>query len=108
MAIGAIGVIVPGLPTTPLVLLASYCYYKSSPRLRDWLHKSFFGKYIKDYEKDKSIPLSKKITIITLMAIMTTLSVSLMIDSLIVKIIVSILGLIGCLVVYFIVPTRKH
>ena len=48
--LGSIGVVVPGLPTTPLVLLASWCFYKSSPRLQIWLMRSFLGKYIQEYK----------------------------------------------------------
>lgn len=107
VVLGTIGIVVPGLPTTPLILLASWCLYKSSPRLQKVLLKSFLGRYIADYEKDKSITVKKKIFIILIMASMVTLSICAFIKPITVKIIVAILGLIGCYVVGFVVKTRK-
>lgn len=39
----------PGLPTTPFLLLASWLFYRSSPRLQQWLLDSRLGKYIRSY-----------------------------------------------------------
>ena len=68
--LGAIGVFVPVLPTTPFVLLAGGCFSISSPRLSAWLKKSkFFGSYIENYENNTGIPKEIKIkAIITLWA----------------------------------------
>ena len=43
--LGIIGIFVPGLPTTPFILLSSWLFYKSSKRLHDRLHRSPLGKY---------------------------------------------------------------
>ncbi|MDK9711523.1 YbaN family protein [Acidaminobacter sp.] len=50
LILGIIGVVLPVLPTTPFLLLASYCYMRSSKRLYDWLmnHK-ILGPYLYDY-----------------------------------------------------------
>ncbi|SFM38428.1 hypothetical protein SAMN04487943_11621 [Gracilibacillus orientalis] len=59
---GLIGIIVPILPTTPLVLLAGFCYGKSSPRLYNWLvTNKYFGHYIADYNSGKGVPIRIKI-----------------------------------------------
>ncbi|KPU42887.1 inner membrane protein YbaN [Oxobacter pfennigii] len=65
LALGVAGIIIPLLPTTPLLLLASYCYLRSSKRLYNWLinHK-VFGKYILYYLTYKAIPKKTKITAI--------------------------------------------
>lgn len=106
--LGSIGVVVPGLPTTPLVLFASWCFYKSSPRLRNWLLQSFLGKYIKDYTRQGGLTTRKRIYIILLMATMVTISTVFFIENMIVRIVVWAAGLVGCIVVGFVVPKAKE
>ncbi len=103
--LGAAGTVVPGLPTTPFLLLASWLFYRSSPKLRNKLLHSWLGKYIRDYEKNKGITLRKKCFIILFMTAMCTLSIVCFIESLTVQIVVGVVGLIGAVVVFFVVPT---
>ena len=105
---GTIGVVVPGLPTTPLVLFASWCFYKSSPRLQAWLLQSFLGKYIRDYKEKGGLTMRKRLYIIALMATMVSVSIIFFIPNKTVDIIVGIAGLIGCIVVGFVVPKAKE
>ncbi|WP_018930827.1 YbaN family protein [Gracilibacillus lacisalsi] len=66
LIMGLIGIIVPLLPTTPLVLLAGFCYGKSSPRLYNWLMTNpYFGHYIADYKSGKGVPLRIKVFAVT-------------------------------------------
>ena len=106
--LGTIGVVVPGLPTTPFVLLASWCFYKSSPRLQAWLLQSFLGKYIRDYKEKGGLTMRKRLYIIALMATMVSVSIIFFIPNRTVDIIVGIAGLIGCIVVGFVVPQAKE
>lgn len=106
--LGSIGVVVPGLPTTPFVLLASWCFYKSSPRLRNWLLQSFLGKYIKDYTRQGGLTTRKRIYIILLMTTMVAISTIFFIENMIARIVVWAAGLVGCIVVGFVVPKAKE
>ena len=106
--LGTIGVVVPGLPTTPLVLLASWCFYKSSPRLQAWLLQSFLGKYIRDYQEKGGLTTRKRVSIILLMATMVAISTIFFIQDWVIRIIVWAAGLIGCIVVGFVVPKAKN
>jgi uncharacterized membrane protein YbaN (DUF454 family) len=45
-----IGSVLPLIPVTPFVLLASYCFYRGSPRMHAWLHRSrWFGPMLDDW-----------------------------------------------------------
>ena len=104
--LGTIGIFVPGMPTTPLVLLASWCFYRSSPRLQAL--QSFLGKYIREYRDKGGLTLRKRVYIILLMATMVAISTIFFISSMPIRIIVWTAGLIGCIVVSFVVPKAKN
>ena len=57
LGLGIVGIFLPVLPTTPLVLLAAFCFGNGSPRLRAWIvaHRSF-GPMIADWETTGAIP----------------------------------------------------
>lgn len=107
VGLGTLGIFIPGLPTTPFMLAASWLFYRSSPRMREKLLASWLGVYIRDYEKNKGVTPRVKIMAILMMVVMSTLSITLFIDKLCVRIIVAIACLIGVVVVGFIVPTAK-
>jgi len=75
VVLGIIGIFVPLLPTTPLILLAAACFARSSHRFHDWLLANrTFGPLIREWEKHGSIPRRTKLFAIALMSL--TLAVS--------------------------------
>ena len=51
LVVGGIGLFVPLLPTTPLILLAAYLFAKSSRKYHDWIRNNrFFGKTVRAWE----------------------------------------------------------
>ena len=68
LVFAAIGIVLPLLPTTPLLLLSLACYCRSSERLYMWLiNNRWFGEYIKNYREGKGIPLKTKVLTITVL-----------------------------------------
>ncbi|MCU0941086.1 MAG: YbaN family protein [Hydrogenophaga sp.] len=56
LGLGIVGVVLPGLPTTPFVLLAAACYARASPRLHRWLRAHrLFGPMVRDWETHRSL-----------------------------------------------------
>ncbi|KAF1084216.1 Inner membrane protein YbaN [Sporotomaculum syntrophicum] len=87
LAIGIIGIFLPIMPTTPFLLLAAFCYMRSSERLFVWLiNHRIFGAYIYNYMNHKAITRGAKIgslgflwlTLIISMFITSNLHISLL------------------------------
>ncbi|MEG2368269.1 MAG: YbaN family protein [Raoultibacter sp.] len=65
-AIGVVGVFVPVLPTTPLLLLATFLFAKSSPRCHAWLLSTkVYRRYVLPFKEAGGIPASTKVRILT-------------------------------------------
>lgn len=68
LVLGAIGIVLPILPTTPFLLAAAACYYKGSPRMHKWLlNNRWFGEYIRNYKEGRGLPLKTKITALAML-----------------------------------------
>ncbi len=107
VTLAVVGIFVPGLPTTPLLLLSSWLFYRSSRRLRIALLRSRLGGRIRNYERRGGMTLRQRLWALALMTVMVTLSCTLFISSTTVRIIVAVAGLVGCIVVGFVVPSAK-
>ncbi|MEM9197674.1 MAG: YbaN family protein [Pseudomonadota bacterium] len=61
LGLGALGVVLPLLPTVPFMLLAAFCFARSSPRFHDWLlaHRTF-GPQIVAWRDHGAIPRRAK------------------------------------------------
>ena len=67
LPLGVIGIFVPLLPTTPLLLLSAALYFRSSPKLYDWLlNHPRLGTYIRNFREHRAIPLRVKIVSVSL------------------------------------------
>jgi uncharacterized protein len=61
LLIGIVGIFVPLLPTTPLVLLAAFCFSRGSERMETWLlNHPRFGPMVHAWRHNRSVPLRAK------------------------------------------------
>jgi hypothetical protein len=107
LGLGILGVLLPGLPTTPFVLLAAACYVRSSRRLYAWLigHR-LFGRLVRDFQEKRTIPKTAKIASVTTMTVMVTISALFLLKPLWAKLLVIGLGAAGAVVV-LLFPTAR-
>jgi uncharacterized protein len=61
VALAIAGVMLPGLPTTVFVIVASYCFSRSSPRFEQWLHSNrWLGPRLERFAQTGGMPASVK------------------------------------------------
>jgi uncharacterized membrane protein YbaN (DUF454 family) len=106
LALGGLGVILPGLPTTPFVLLAGACFVRASPALHGWLLSTrWAGPMLRDWQTHRSLPKRTKWLAIATMAVTISVSIWLLRDDLRLQLTVMAAALVGAWVVWRI-PTR--
>jgi uncharacterized membrane protein YbaN (DUF454 family) len=107
VGLGIIGIFLPILPTTPFLLLAAWCYSRSSKRYYNWLiSNKRFGKYIKDYREGRGIPIKAKITAISLLWITILISVIFIVNYRLIQIIMIITAAIVTIYIISIKPKK--
>lgn len=68
VGLGALGIILPGLPTTPFLLVAAYCFARSSEHFHDWLlNHRWFGSYVRNFEEGRGMTRPAKATTLLVM-----------------------------------------
>ncbi|CAI0854311.1 DUF454 family protein [Serratia ficaria] len=76
VVLATLGVVLPLLPTTPFLLLAAWCFARSSPRFHHWLlYRSWFGSYLRHWQQHRALPPGAKWKAV--LAIVLTFAVSL-------------------------------
>ena len=67
LGLGILGIFLPVLPTTPLLLLAAALFLRSNKGLYDWLlNHPKLGPYIRNFMEHKAIPLKIKVISVSL------------------------------------------
>ena len=79
LALGAAGIVLPLLPTVPFMLLAAFCFARSSPRMERWiLDHPRFGHHIKAWRERGAISPAGKRAALTAFAISAVLGLVLL------------------------------
>jgi uncharacterized protein len=108
VAVGGIGVVVPGLPTTIFFIVAASCFARSSPRLERWvLGLPRIGPMVRDHRAGLGMPRRAKALAVTMLVATVGVSAALA-DGWPVRAIVGAAGAVGVAVIVFRVPTRER
>ncbi len=85
--LGALGIFLPVLPTTPFVILAAACYLRSSKRMHAWILQSrLFGETIENFQAGRGLKRDTKIRALVLMWATISISAFFFVDQLIFRV----------------------
>lgn len=100
LTLGAIGAVLPGIPTTPFLLLASYLLIRSSPRLHQKLRNNrLFGPLLRNWETHRAVSRSVKIWSLVVVVFFLSLSLYLSIIPWYLQAVIVVAGAIGIYVI---------
>ena len=93
VVLGAIGIVLPVLPTTPFLLLAAFLFFRSSERFYNWLlNTKILGEYIRNYREYRAI--KRKTKIYTIILLWATLGISIwVVDNIYIRIFLLVVGI---------------
>ncbi len=107
LILGIIGIVLPIFPTTPFLLLAAACYFRSSEKAYNWLlSNKVFGNLIKSYREGKGLPI--KVRIITIALLWITIAISIIfIQIILVQILLLVIATLVSIHVALIRPKKE-
>lgn len=92
LLLGVVGIFLPILPTTPFLLLASYCYFRGSERLHTWLNNhKILGPYIRNYMEHRSVKKNVKIYVLLMLWISLIFAI-IMLPKIVFKVMLAVIG----------------
>jgi len=94
LGIGGLGVLLPIVPTTPFLLLATACYARGSKRIHRWmLRNRVFGAFIRNYVERKGITPRQKTVTLGFLWVTMTFTIVFVVDSLILRLFLVLIAL---------------
>ncbi len=107
VGIGAVGIVVPGLPTTVFFVVAAWAFSKSSPRLEAWvLGLPQIGPMVSDHRAGLGMPRRAKFLAIGCIVVFSTISIFL-VEQPVVRLAILATAAVGVVYVWRRVPTRE-
>lgn len=109
LALGAIGAVLPILPTVPFLMLSAFCFAKSSEKLHSWfISTKLYKKNLESFVKGEGMTVKTKVKIMSTVTILMAIGFIMMSRVPVGRVILAIVWV--CHVVYFVfrVKTLKE
>jgi len=107
VGVAAVDLFIPGAPSTVFVIVALWCFKRSSPRLEDWLlNRSVFGPALRDWEQDRSMTRRNKAVAIIMLWLGLGASMALLVAKHRPPYVVAILAICGVGVTLFLASVK--
>lgn len=108
VAIGIIGIVVPGLPTTVFMIIAAWLFSISNPRFEKWLlNLPKIGPAIQNFRNGLGMPIKAKFFAVSSIFIFTAVATILLIENLLLRVSIIFVAVIGIWYITSRVPTRE-
>ena len=109
VALGGIGIVVPGLPTTVFFIVAAWCFSHSSRRMEQWvLGLPRIGPMVADHRNGLGMPRRAKLIAIGMIVVVSSASAFLSLDHVGARLAVLTAAAVGVYWVALRVPTRER
>jgi len=100
VALAVLGIFLPLLPTTPLLIAAAACFANASERWHNWLiHHRLFGPILKDWHEHHCIPRRAKFIAVTMIVLIGTYTIGFALENTLLRVSGALLLLTGLIVV---------
>ncbi len=74
LGLGAVGAVLPILPTVPFLMLAAFCFAKSSEKLHNWfISTKLYKKNLESFVQGKGMAMKTKIRIMVMVTILMSI-----------------------------------
>ena len=108
VGLGALGVVLPILPTVPFLLLAAFCFARSSERLNNWfIGTNLYKNNLESYVKGKGMTRKTKIKIMVTVTVLMTIGFIMMDQVLVGRLVLACVWVFHILYFVFGVKTIK-
>ena len=108
VGLGALGVVLPILPSVPFLLLAAFCFARSSERLNNWFTGTkLYKNNLESYVKGKGMTRKTKIKIMVTVTVLMTIGFIMMDQVLVGRIVLACVWVFHILYFVFGVKTIK-
>lgn len=107
--LGAVGVALPILPTTPFLMLAMFAFARSSKKLNQWfLNTKLYKKHLEGFAAGKGMTVKTKRTIIFTVTVMMTFGFVMMSDVFVGRLLLSLVWIFHLIYFVFVVKTNRE